>query len=644
MGGTDGHRPVGGRAGFAHDGEGRDASAPKRSFADAGRTSVRRFSGGLRLMALLGAAALLGACSGFGDVVPNAATTDVITVETLALDAAGVSPQPLRVRVWLPPGYASGRERYPVLYALDGQDMEAVGLETTLARLYATGRIRPVIVVAVDMPPDRLAAYGLSDRVRAAGRVAQTRFGAVGANAHLHAEWVANVLVPTVDAGYRTVARPDARAILGWSLGALHAFGLGWQYPDVFGRVGAFSPSFWLAGNHGDAKSVQRTRLALRMVDADAPRMGARYFFAVGAHEEEDDRDGDGVNDALDDTRDLIEGWSASSDVRLKGLRQQGYSVNLDHADRPGRKDVSLFVLDDGRHHQASWARMLPVFLEWAYARRAPALDATGHVESWHDFPSHHVALRDIDVWLPPGYADNPGRRYPVLYMHDGQNLFDPALSYTGIDWGVDETMTRLVADGRVRGAIVVGIWNTPRRFAEYMPRKAVKGEALASGAAHVPPLPVAEIRSDDYLRFLVEELKPFVDRTYRTRRGPDHTYLMGSSMGGLISLYAAAEYPAVFGGVGAVSTHWPAGDGAMIDWLDAHLPPPGRHRFYFDHGTATLDASYVPYQRRMDAVMRAHGYIEGRDWITRRFEGAEHNERAWRERLEIPLEFLLRR
>jgi predicted alpha/beta superfamily hydrolase len=116
----------------------------------------------------------------------------------------------------------------------------------------------------------------------------------------------------------------------------------------------------------------------------------------------------------------------------------------------------------------------------------------------------------------------------------------------------------------------------------------------------------------------------------------------MGSSMGGLISAYAVAEYPAVFGRAGCVSTHLPAGDGAMIDYLAKHLPAPGANRWYFDYGTATLDALYEPFQQRADAVMKAAGYTEGLDWITRKFPGAEHSEKSWRERVEIPLTFLL--
>ena len=111
-----------------------------------------------------------------------------------------------------------------------------------------------------------------------------------------------------------------------------------------------------------------------------------------------------------------------------------------------------------------------------------------------------------------------------------------------------------------------------------------------------------------------------------------------------LISAYALCEYPEVFGGAGCVSTHWPTGDGAVIGYLAQHLPKPGAHKFWFDYGTATLDALYEPFQQRADAVMKVAGYTEGRDWITRKFEGAEHSEKSWRARVDQPLAFLLGR
>ena len=600
--------------------------------------------------------ALLAACFTFPataatstpPATPAESTAQPATIEILHLDATAFAPEQVEVAIHLPSGYdPSGARAYPVLYLNDGQDAEAVHLADTLARLHADDSIQPVIVVAIHMLPDRMGTYGLSDRGAGHAVVAQTKYGPVGARAHDYSEWVARTLVPYVDAHYRSNPTPGARAILGWSLGALNAFNLGWQYPEVFGRVGMFSPSLWISADRGDVESIQRTRLAQEMVDSSEARHGLKFFFAIGTDEDSDDRDGDGINDPIDDARDLIGGYTSPDGSHQRGLIDLGYrSAPVASAGDAGsgttRADIAYLSLPDGEHNQAAWARMLPHFLQWAYAPRAPALDATGRVDSWQDVPSAHVAPRNVDVWLPPGYGDDPAKRYPVLYMHDGQNLFDPALSYTGVDWGIDEAMTRLVAEGAVREAIVVGIWNTPRRFQEYMPRKPVAGDALPSGVDGVPPLPTADISSDAYLRFLVDELKPWIDATYRTRPGRDDTFVMGSSMGGLISLYAAAEYPGVFGGVGALSTHWPVGDGIVVDWLGEHLPDPATHRLYFDHGTETLDAGYAPYQQRMDQHLRDAGYVEGDNWSSRVFEDAGHNEAAWRARIDVPLRFLL--
>jgi enterochelin esterase-like enzyme len=261
----------------------------------------------------------------------------------------------------------------------------------------------------------------------------------------------------------------------------------------------------------------------------------------------------------------------------------------------------------------------------------------------------HHVGLasrfvgpRNVDVWLPPGYDRTGGRRLPTIYAHDGQNLFEPGRAFGGVDWGVGEILSRLIRQGEARQALVVGIWNTEERWREYMPQKPLEWpERSRERTSFVkeqggPPL------SDGYLRFLVEELKPWVDVTYPPLPGRENTYLMGSSMGGLISLYALCEYPHVFGAVACLSTHWLAGDGVMIDYLRRALPAPGVHRIYFDYGTETLDAAYEVWQRQADQIMSAAGYTEGADWLTYKFSGAEHSERAWRERLHFPLRFLL--
>jgi len=288
----------------------------------------------------------------------------------LQLDAPVFAPEKIKVTIYLPPGYRRATRRYAVLYANDGQDMLAVGLQPTLARLYREHAIEPVIVVAVDMLADRASGYGLSDRATARSLVGGSVIGPIGKRAHDYSAWVATVLVPYVDAHYRTRRSPRARTMLGWSLGALNAFNLGWQYPDVFGRIGAFSPSFWLAADRTSATSVQHTRLAQAMVDHGSRRAGLRMWFAVGTAEETKDRDGDGVNDTVDDVQDLLRGYRGADGFHTRGLKQLGYSINMDYAGHPSRRaDAALFQLQGGVHNQASWKRMLPVFLRWDYGR-----------------------------------------------------------------------------------------------------------------------------------------------------------------------------------------------------------------------------------------------------------------------------------
>lgn len=263
-----------------------------------------------------------------------------------------------------------------------------------------------------------------------------------------------------------------------------------------------------------------------------------------------------------------------------------------------------------------------------------------GRVERFEAPEPAGILSRPVDVWLPPGY-DGGASRHPVLYMHDGQNLFESGRAFGGQEWRIDETLEALISGNRIRAPIVVGIWNSANRALDYMPRKAVRAETFSLGLGR-DVLRREDIASDAYLAWLTGALKPAIDARYRTLPGRDDTFVMGSSMGGLISAYALAEHPDVFGGAACLSTHWPAGDGVVIDWLAANLPAPGRHRLYFDYGTATLDALYPPHQARMDAALRTAGWREGADWITRRFDGAEHTEAAWAARVDIPLTFLL--
>jgi predicted alpha/beta superfamily hydrolase len=268
-----------------------------------------------------------------------------------------------------------------------------------------------------------------------------------------------------------------------------------------------------------------------------------------------------------------------------------------------------------------------------------------GKLEHYENFKSKFVDARNVDVWLPQGYDKKSSKKYAVLYMHDGQNLFEPKKSYIGVDWGIDEAITKLISDNKIQDAIVVGVWNTKLRFHEYMPEKPVYSSTGSKDALEIIKILNGEkLRSDKYLKFLVKELKPFIDSAYNTFPDNTHTFIMGSSMGGLISLYAISEYPDVFYGAGCISTHFPIGQGIVIDYMKKNLPDPKSHKIYFDYGTKTLDSTYESYQLKADSVMKAKGYEQGKNWITQKFVGDDHSERSWRKRINIPLSFLLKK
>lgn len=284
---------------------------------------------------------------------------------------------------------------------------------------------------------------------------------------------------------------------------------------------------------------------------------------------------------------------------------------------------------------------------------KIPIPGLKGKLEHLKDFASELVRPRPVDIWFPENYEADSTDRFPVIYMHDGQMIFhheDSSLAGMDLFWDVDKTITKLTKAKKIRPAIVVAVWMSDwakgARGAEFMPQKAVPSEVwkemLKDSDSFATEMGGESISSDNYLRFFVEELKPFVDNNYRTLTSKNDTFIAGSSMGGLISAYAIAEYPDIFGGAACLSTDWSIGDGIVVDWFNKNWPTARGNRVYFDYGTETFDSLYEPYQLEMDKVMRKYGYLEDKDWVTRRFEGDDHHPKAWRERFHIPLEFLL--
>ncbi len=270
-----------------------------------------------------------------------------------------------------------------------------------------------------------------------------------------------------------------------------------------------------------------------------------------------------------------------------------------------------------------------------------------GRIVRHAGFAGGRLAPRNIDVWLPPQAV--AGKPLPLLVMHDGQDLFTASDADGGETWGVAEAVTRLTAAGTISPTIIVGVWNTPRRWQEYAP---------AGILAHLPERLRQAMEkeqggpsmSGDYLGFLGDDLLPFLRRTYPVQPGP--AAVMGSALGGLISLAALVERPHDFAAAGCISTHWPLAEprperanyvaAAVHDWLHQRLGRPSDRRLWLDHGDQALDASYEPYQESVDKELVALGWHNGSDFLSRAYPGASHNAMSWRARVADPLAFLL--
>ncbi|MBP6425595.1 MAG: alpha/beta hydrolase [Flavobacterium sp.] len=282
---------------------------------------------------------------------------------------------------------------------------------------------------------------------------------------------------------------------------------------------------------------------------------------------------------------------------------------------------------------------------------------STGTIQRLENFQSNYVDSRNIDIWLPDGYSKN--QQYAVLYMHDGQMLFDAETTWNKQAWEVDAIAGKVIQEEKTKPFIVVGIWNNgQKRHPEYFPQKpyeslsptqknTITAQLQKAGRTKEVFQPI----SDLYLKFLVTELKPYIDEHFSTLKNRENTVIAGSSMGGLISMYAICEYPEVFGGAACISTHWPGTfstqnnpiPDAFINYMKDHLPNPKTHTIYFDFGNKTLDALYPDLQKKVDALMQKKSFTNA-NWSTQFFEGKDHSEKSWAERLHIPLQFLLKK
>lgn len=245
-----------------------------------------------------------------------------------------------KIEIFLPPGYNTSNTstRYKVLYANDGQDMSSLELKKTLEDLYASQKIEKIIVVAIYATSERTREYGTAGIPNAQG---------LGNKAAAYNQFVISEVMPYINHTFLTLEGAANTAIMGASLGGLAAFDMAWHQPDLFGKVGVFSGSFWWRTDDTNVTTKQNSRIMHKIVRNSSKRPQLKFWFEAGTQDETSDRDGNGVIDAIQDTTELMD------ELRLKGYQ-------------PGL-DMVYVQVKDGKHNQQTWAKVLPDFLKWAF-------------------------------------------------------------------------------------------------------------------------------------------------------------------------------------------------------------------------------------------------------------------------------------
>ena len=528
-----------------------------------------------------------------------------------------------RVLVYTPPNYETSNKSYPVLYIHDGQNVFDVAtsyageweVDEILNKLQAMNGLE-LIVVGIDNDDEhRMNEYAPWEN---------PRIGSPEGDAYL--DFIVNTLKPKIDSTYRTKTDKANTAIMGASMGGLISHYAGLRHPDVFGKVGVFSPSFWIS-EKGFEYAQSRSNI-----------QDSKMFFLVGSKE------GDNMIEDMD--------------RMIEVMKNNGFNAT----------NITSKLVEGGTHSEGLWRGVFPEAISWLFdkeipedfqtdtqitAKKVPNVSLAGGTLMRVDkFPTNHIVPRPVDIWLPEGYSEY--KKYAVLYMHDGQMLFDANTTWNGQEWKVDEWATKLMKEQKTKDFIVVAIHNISEiRWQDLFPQKAM--DNLSDDARQklntyaLQRNANVELKGDDYLKFIVEDVKPFIDNSYSVYSDKGNTFVAGSSMGGLMSMYAISEYPDVFEAAACISTHWVGGHvmddnplpEAIFKYMEANLAASESHRLYFDYGNMTLDAHYPQYAPRVDEILASKGYNKTNS-KNQFFEGTDHSENSWNKRLDIPMTFLL--
>ena len=566
--------------------------------------------------------------------LPKLASGSITRVENFKSEFVSVR----NVDIWLPEAYDT-KKKYSVVYMHDGQmlfdstttwNKKEWKADETFSQLIKEKKIVDCILVAIwNTGADRIAEYLpnkiynlLDEKTRA--KISDKYLNGKSVSGDNYLKFLVTELKPYVDNHFSTYTDKDHTWMIGSSMGAIISIYAICEYPDVFSGVACLSTA-WLSQIE---PSYEVPTAAFEYLKKNLPSpFGHKIYMDYGSGE------GDKTYAAIQYFVDVI--------AKGKGFNETNYLSK---------------IFEKAEHNEVAWSVRLNVPLEFLMPRPKPQIPVAGKIDLYENFGSKYITERNVEVWLPENYSTR--KKYAVLYMHDGQMLFDSTTTWNHQSWDVDNVATKLLQGHKVQDFIVVGVSNGGKtRHADYFPQKPfesltqdqkdfVTKQLQGAGRTTEAFIPV----SDNYLKFLVTELKPFIDKKYPVHKDRSHTFIAGSSMGGLISMYAICEYPKIFGGAACMSTHWPgifSMEGnpvpdAFVNYMKKNLPDPKSHKIYFDYGDQTLDAMYPPLQKKVDDVLKDQGYTD-KNWMTKFFPGKDHSEKSWNQRFNIPLEFLMK-
>lgn len=269
----------------------------------------------------------------------------------------------------------------------------------------------------------------------------------------------------------------------------------------------------------------------------------------------------------------------------------------------------------------------------------------TFRIDTVLDLPSRYVDQRPLYILVPQGQFKTP---FKAIYLHDGQMLFDSTSTWNNKEWNIDESMNLLSNQFGKEPFLVVGIPNNGAyRKSEYFPEKVFHSLSDSLKQALLLDEWKGRSRSDQFMKYLVEEVVPYIESHYPISHKNKDRYIGGSSSGASAALYAFCEYPTVFRNAICFSTHWPGSlkhvgpeiPNAWLKYLEKHLPKPKKRSLYMDHGTIGLDSLYGPLQEQVDLIIRKKGYDQS--FVSKVFIGDDHSEPYWGKRFLMWLEEL---